>query len=246
MSIEATARAFHTLSPARVRNLELALRYYEKAEAALPPSESPIIIDDHYGSREEVEVDESEGMSVEDHGHSQASRTCYSPSSLQSDAFIADTLFPKPPSLRSSVSATHHEMAIPDSDSLHGTDSPLSADFRTSEHLLTPFIYQPRQQSRAYTGTWLHNRSVELYNSQLTQFETLLHRHIATVVSLVALARDFQASRATANNMPDSVNEGKNLLLTERIQRLRSCGWSRERFDPSRYEQLCEDALADF
>ena len=159
-------------------------------------------------------------------------------------------MFPKPPSARSSRSptlATFQEGLSPNRSMFSEQLSPKSSTFQASELSPPQTRFQARQQSLAYTSVWLRERSAELYNAHLADFQGLLTRHLGSIDSLIGSTKESQATRHTTRRFASygDDEEAKAADLRTRVQRLKANGWSRERFRPGHYEELCEQALAD-
>jgi hypothetical protein len=87
---------------------------------------------------------------------------------------------------------------------------------------------------------------VEIYNSQLASFADMLVNHVDSVRRFRVQA----ASLAAASWAPASRDgEGKRKMSAEermeRIVRGRERKWARPKFDPMRYRELCEVAIAE-
>ena len=107
--------------------------------------------------------------------------------------------------------------------------------------ILTPTPTPPRAVSEARMR----------YNAHLADFRQMLDRHHSEVISLIVTTMEVQANRYSGLRQSifverEAENEDlKATQLQERIKRLRAKGWRRERFNPSRYEDLCEQALTE-
>ncbi|KAL8892039.1 MAG: hypothetical protein Q9215_001041 [Flavoplaca cf. flavocitrina] len=93
---------------------------------------------------------------------------------------------------------------------------------------------------------WLHQRSINRFNSHLEEFSTMLHRHIVSVEHAISNTRDAQSNRhgkrlASFGASP----EARAADLRARIVRLKADGWKRKRFAPERYQELCAKALSE-
>ena len=97
------------------------------------------------------------------------------------------------------------------------------------------------------TDAWLRDRSIGRYRACLDDFALALATHLRSVDDLISATNEAQAVRYTTRNLAGYADdeEARAADLRERIQRLRTRGWARNRFDATRYEQLCEAALAE-
>lgn len=75
----------------------------------------------------------------------------------------------------------------------------------------------------------------------------MLAKHIRTIDSLVQATQEAQSVRHTIKRMTSygDDEEARARDLKARIARLKAIGWRRERFAPERYQDLCEEALAE-
>ena len=75
----------------------------------------------------------------------------------------------------------------------------------------------------------------------------MLQKHILTSQRLIAETEEIQAQWYTGKGLATYGNDKatKAADKRERIQRLKACGWKRERFEPGRYMELCAAALAE-
>jgi hypothetical protein len=87
---------------------------------------------------------------------------------------------------------------------------------------------------------------VEIYNSQLASFSNMLHNHI------ISIRRFREQSQAIASSIFVAASRdgtGKRKMSPEeRMERMivgRERKWARPRFDPTRYRDLCELAIAE-
>jgi hypothetical protein len=87
---------------------------------------------------------------------------------------------------------------------------------------------------------------VEIYNSQLSSFSDMIANHIASIRRFRAQAHSLAVSSFTFATKDDA---GKRKMSPEermeRIAKGRARKWARPRFDPSRYQELCELAIAE-
>ncbi|VUC28352.1 unnamed protein product [Clonostachys rosea] len=73
-----------------------------------------------------------------------------------------------------------------------------------------------------------------------------LHRYASAITFIRRqIAHHVLTSKETPSPPAPSNEEMRALDLKARIERLRAEGWQRKRFDPRRYDALCEAALAD-
>jgi len=85
-----------------------------------------------------------------------------------------------------------------------------------------------------------------IYNEALTSFKAMIANHIASVQSFRALSETLlQEIRRPVSRDESGVREMGPEEKMERIVKGRERKWQRERFDPGRYRDLCEVALAE-
>ncbi len=110
----------------------------------------------------------------------------------------------------------------------------------------------PSTKPTSSSTTWLQSRTYSRFSANLSSFSEMLAGHTAAIESLIAITREVQANRynvaAKQARLPrygeDELAKAKDLQM--RIHRLRENGWRpREPFQPERYIQLCERALAE-
>ncbi|KAM7224510.1 hypothetical protein V8F06_000291 [Rhypophila decipiens] len=80
-------------------------------------------------------------------------------------------------------------------------------------------------------------RSIDRYCDLLSSFRFQLSRHSAYVSDML-----MEKALPIRSETPDETRE---LDRQARIERLRKNGWQRKRFDPSRYEELCEIVIQE-
>ena len=75
----------------------------------------------------------------------------------------------------------------------------------------------------------------------------MLAKHIRIIDSLIKTTQEAQAVRQIIKKMASygDDEEARARDLKARIARLKAAGWRRERFAPERYQDLCEEALAE-
>ena len=98
-----------------------------------------------------------------------------------------------------------------------------------------------------YTGIWLRNRRIERFNEHLDDFISTVLKNLEMIEAQISATKDAQAARYIAGRVVSRAEEddAKGADLRERILKLKATGWRRERFDASKYERLCELALAE-
>ncbi|KAK0617935.1 hypothetical protein B0T17DRAFT_316833 [Bombardia bombarda] len=92
-------------------------------------------------------------------------------------------------------------------------------------------------------------RSVDRYCDHLSGLRVQLARHSAHLDQMLAakaIPRVLDAETTPCGGSRTSLGEDLRTLERQaRIERLRSNGWQRKRFDARRYEELCETVLAE-
>jgi hypothetical protein len=158
--------------------------------------------------------------------HSRAS-SCTSPTKKRVTFLDCDT----PPVM-------HEPMIRPDSPTLGFDDwSCLSSD-AVPERAKSP---SPEELSHNLHGLLLAHTPYDRYASLLSDIRTQIASHVE------ALDRQLRSEPSIfdlASRSPDG-DEMREMELRARIERLRSNGWRRPRFDASRYEVLCDSVLSE-
>ena len=94
-------------------------------------------------------------------------------------------------------------------------------------------------------------RSVDRCCEHLSGLRTQLVRHSTSLEELLrsasqlSLADTSKSARARSISNGSTAEEARALDRQARIERLRSIGWQRKRFDAKRYEELCEAVMAE-
>ena len=89
-------------------------------------------------------------------------------------------------------------------------------------------------------------RPISRYCGLLSSLHKELTSHLSDVEDLLAAPSTIPNwSGRSSPEAGSNAEELRTLELRTRIERLRQNGWQRRRFDPSRYEQLRETALAE-
>ncbi|TQV99665.1 hypothetical protein V2A60_005119 [Cordyceps javanica] len=96
----------------------------------------------------------------------------------------------------------------------------------------------PQDMSHEELPTSESRESVERYCTILSSIQRQITSHI------VAIDREITASLSAKPSVPAD-EEMRALELRSRIERLRANGWKRKRFDAKRYEEFCEQVMAD-
>ncbi|KAG8527019.1 uncharacterized protein KY384_008448 [Bacidia gigantensis] len=244
----------HPLSPARLDVLRTTRSLYDRASYTLPslgvissdsmtPSESGASDMDFYDGTDETDL-----SSMEHHDPPDSSRSCCSASSLGSDFnYIDKTKFPKPPSLVDTIQKGASNVFVTSEQAIVSSKRWQFEENQGDEMFGIDRQHPRRQDSLAHANSWLQRRNIYLYNEDLADFRNLLQKHLTSIDSLIVSTSEMQAARYVPKRIYryGDDEEARAIDLQERVRRLKAGGWSRERFDPSRYEQLCEDALVE-
>ncbi|KAL9014601.1 MAG: hypothetical protein Q9173_000746 [Seirophora scorigena] len=263
---DSIARATNDFSKEKIRFLEYARHSYNAAIASLPPSEqqacgemecsraSPIR-DSAYLKTPEYQTPTKRGST-----HPQ-------------DVFPTFTPIPQRRFARESIGALipsplHVHRMSELGSSLQITpprSKPAAAGlrtnvFRTSQGYppctpprkiipSSPPWFSERRGSITFSASsfqWLQHRSTERYNTHLAEFTELLQAHSDNLEDLISKVKDVHADRRVKRLASSGGDrEARAADLRERIVRLRTKGWERERFAAERYQELCAMALAE-
>ncbi|KAI9893097.1 MAG: hypothetical protein M1814_000644 [Vezdaea aestivalis] len=105
----------------------------------------------------------------------------------------------------------------------------------------------------ASTDTWLYFNAISRYNTNLAELGIQLGAHIGAVDQLIAEARADKESKlmersnkfAELRDLGYYEDEIKQTSKLERIELGRATSWKRRRFEPGRYQELCQRALQE-
>lgn len=188
----------------------------------------------------------SDSASFEGADSCNAHRPYSPPSSLESDDHMINTSFGKPLPLRIAksvkISGKHFTLV---------RTSPQSSDRSSVESITSakPEVEDISQRDALvdYTGIWLRNRGIERFNEHLDDFISTAVKNLDMIEAQISATKEVQAARYIAGRAVSRSEEddAKGADLRERILRLKATGWRRERFNASKYEQLCELASAE-
>lgn len=103
------------------------------------------------------------------------------------------------------------------------------------------------EQEEADESAYHIAHAVDRCCEHLSTLRTQLARHSANLAQLLSqqpiLSPDASSSSTTGRTRRGSNDKSQDRLA--RIERLRKSGWQRKRFDPSKYEELCDTVLAE-
>ncbi|MDI1488278.1 MAG: hypothetical protein OHK93_007552 [Ramalina farinacea] len=252
LSVEASARTLHPISIAKLHALYEAKQFLEWSLNALPERQvmeevvhPPNVSTSPTNHRSPSSI-ESISPSFDSVDSCNTYRPYSPPSSLESDDHMIDTSFGKPLPLRITksvkISGKHFTLirSSPQSSARSSLESTASAKPEVED------IAQ-RDAVMDYTGIWLRNRRIERFNEHLDDFISTVLKNLEMIEAQITATKEAQAARYIAGRVASRAEEddAKGADLRERILRLKATGWRRERFDASKYEQLCELALAE-
>lgn len=241
----------HISSVARLYALERAEYFFREALHYLPPPQPQVKTCDTLEIEQDCDrsecSDDSNSTSLYDHEQSLPSRSCSSPSSLESDGSIFKASFPRPPLRRLRKSMVLGENVLAPGKARRASSSLDSTFSQSRDETAKPPTSAMQRDPMDYAAAWLQNRHIERYNSHLADFSTMLANHLESIRDTILSTKEAQATRYSNMRVASygDDEEAKAADLRDRIQRLKATGWSRDRFDSSRYERLCEAALAD-
>ncbi|KAK3178934.1 hypothetical protein OEA41_001072 [Lepraria neglecta] len=257
LSSESIARHAHNLSTSKLQTLKEAKISYLAASSSLPIADKIPFEDNEDWDRESAFTNTSsasEESAILDYYNSNPhvpDRLGYvtSPSSVDSNDTVRKMkpLRPSVIQIRKSFSFTKQHTgelmrlgqfpAPPDAPPF--TPPPRSTSLQTVTPSLITFSTS--------TSSWLHSCAYERYNGYLISFSEMLAKHIRTIDSLIQATQEAQSARHTVKRMASygDDEEARARDLKARIARLKAAGWRRERFAPERYQDLCEEALAE-
>ncbi|KAK4698107.1 hypothetical protein P7C71_g79, partial [Lecanoromycetidae sp. Uapishka_2] len=246
----------HDLSAAKLYILEDARSSYQVAASSLP-------VVDVYTDLEEDDTDSYVGYASSDSNESEvldyyrsAPDTTSPPIYATSPSSVESYDFPQ-----EDACAKLSSSCLPRSFSFVGDwrkedcktehlDDTLFSFPTPPKHLPSTPTTVDRAKSVTFTpssSTWLHSRIYERFNASLSTFGEMLANHIKAVNALIQQTEEAHATRYTFTRQLSFYGdeEGKAADIKARILRLKATGWRRERFDPEKYQDLCEAALAE-
>jgi hypothetical protein len=264
-SLEMSARALQSSSPYRTRLLQQARDHYCSADKLIQAADESI-------ARSSRPSSSATSSSMHSPTGSFSSRAWTNSTDLSSPAIsiysLEDVVVPKtasPTPAKKRVTFSLSEPIIrPDSPTLGFDDFSLygrASPEPPAQHISIPAAPLPDVQEAAEVYTpesdhdasfsscdedsadpFMVDRSVHRYCGLLSSLRTELSAHLAEVEAELA-----KPSTTSGRATPDASTseELRSLDLQARIERLRSNGWQRRRFDVRRYESLRENALAE-
>ena len=238
VSNEAIARSTHHMHTSKLQTLERVKQDYEAAVASLPvPSEM-----DSNTTLEDDSILDTESRSSTPTPYTSIRNTSVSSkSSIEScnpdpDHSTEYHNVEKPLPLRIRKAASfdkYSTMQLPHQTSTTNkgpaTARPISITFSDSSF------------------TWIHNRSLERYNTYLEDFAEMLQNHIHVINYFIQTTKEAQVASQAGRRLVScgDSEEAKAADLKARIERLKVNEWKRKRFQPERYQKLCAKALAE-
>lgn len=252
-SMEICARPLSPTAPFRATLLQQAQKHFSNAAALVAAAEESV-------------VRKIRPLSVNSWGSS-----CHSPSeSVSSRAWTPDTQISTPtaasfsfesqpvkrvkkvsfsiPNEQQPLPPAHEPLVRPDSPTLGFDDEfyptasvqqePEMTKFKEVELPLQPQPMPEHQRISLDEEAFAAASSVDRYCDLLSGFRLQLARHSA-YVSEMLMEKVIPLSRS------ETPDETRELDRQARIERGRKNGWQRKRFDPTRYEELCETVMAE-
>ena len=250
LSNESLARLTHNLSASKIPILLQAKVSYQKAASSLPLGDHCSHPLDHQTNDAASELsspdsDEAHDCSNPSPLSPNSPPSSPSPSSVDShDSFGAYPPVRRPSPLRINKKPTLHLIpAI--STPPHTPPTQISPDFSSRSASIT---------LSASTSIWLRSRARERFNTQIDSFRDMLARHVDVVEGLVRAAEEAQKNQWTRKHLRNAtavIGDCDNWGDEDRkspvgaVIRGRERGWARPRFQPERYQSLCEQALSE-
>jgi hypothetical protein len=257
LSSESVARHAHDLSTSKLQTLKEAKISYLAASSSLPIADKISYEDSEDWDHESAFTNTSsasEESAILNYYQSNPhvpDRLGYatSPSSVDSNDTVRKmkSLRPSTLHIRKPIIFTNQQTG----ELMHLGQFPAPPD-------TPPFTPPPRSTSLQTTTpapitfsttstSWLHSRTYERYNTHLLSFSEMLAKHIRTIDTLIQATQEAQVARHTVKRMATygDDEDARARDLKARIARLKAGGWRRERFVPEKYQDLCEEALAE-
>lgn len=239
LSHDAVARSMHYHSPYRLPTLDLAEQHYLAALTALSAPAFTKSPNSLKTIKEDSDHSDDEGSLISSHPRSNRSSLNSHRSSMSSN----------------STDAT----SVSDDVSEPGTPTKKTVRFCTSpSHVIPNDTTGSPQHSPAACAALMSpkGRHVERYNVHLSGFINMLHSHIASVRYLKHVPPPTHFERSSSRNSnptsrSQSTSRGlrggmsRTVVELEALRKRRENLPSRERFNQSRYEELCRKALAE-
>ena len=255
LSTEAIACQMHHLSVSKLPKLQRAKDHFARAALSLPKPVLPI--DDRFSVSTLSQSDVDDSVSLEE------STTSIETISPRKDVFSFNSnecdeqqsaehrLKPVPLRIRKALATGYRSIADPLENSNISDFASRSPGFAAPER----FGHKPHSDSvsssNAYNDTTVssfQNSTIRRFNEQLHGFSDALSNH---VVSIDTLMEDVRKTQATRHVVPkhqkaengDDDEDARVASLRARIIRLKAQNWQRERFNPDKYQSLCDAAL---
>lgn len=259
VSIEATARLTHDLSPVKAYILEQAKISYQAAASSLPR----VDVGRKYHDQSDADTRSTYStLSVEG---SQIWNGCLakvhisskqkepiagssSTSSMDSDESSQAITKLRPSPLRIRNISNFRDELTDSGDDEQNVSPCIRSQYPPPQHCASPPDSRPTSIAFcASVDSWLQTRSYERYNNRLASFAEVIANHISTVDVLIRKTREVQNARYFTKRLAsygeDEETRAANLRF--RIARLKASGWKMERFAPERYQDLCARASAE-
>ena len=272
LSEEAIARQMHDMSLAKIEAFQRTKKSFESAASTLPTPDKHDKDNGYLSADSGSDVDDT--VSLDDSVSSvEGSHPCSMPSSPLSKQFEQHAspnapLAPLPLKIckiaQEKKSAFNEKRAFFESRLQASQSSPSISPAPRSPALNKPLPTPPpspvdsrsRRQSRPQSNltpsgvvSGVPSIAQERYNEQLVEFAQMLVKHIEFAEEAITKTREVQASgrrrlikeRRTGTNQEDE----KLCDLKARIAHLKKRGFFREQFLPTKYQELCERAVAE-
>lgn len=262
-SIEMSARAFHSSSPYKTKQLQQARHHYTRARELIQAEDASMARMSLQSSTNSSSLHSPSG-SISSRTWSASTGFSSPTPSLYSlnDAFVkAET--PTPIKKRVTFSDITEPIIRPDSPTL-GFDEWLG---RSTPDLLQPTpILKPlpplpvevlqqqeeedspaKMEQDADDAIFLRERSARRYCAVLTGLSTQLAAHLGAVEAELAgpATKPLPVSGRSTPDVAGASDAMRALDIQSRIERLKQNGWQRRRFDARRYEALRESVMAE-
>ena len=247
LSHEGIARQMHHLSATKIQRLEKSKESFERAAASLP---KPNIVNDDVYSNSTLspsEADDSVSLddSVSSFDATSPQRNALSPyfDEFDEEAHLDYQLKPVPLQIRKAVQPGYRSVnpqATTDDHSqitmkaIPRQERPLSMASEVDIRITPPM-----------NGSASLNRdgAIRRYYEQLQNVSQALAKHIMSIDDLIQTTQKAQYLRRASPNLQSNDETIHDANIQARILKLRSKKWERERFNPKRYQNLCEAAL---
>jgi hypothetical protein len=244
-SLEQMARAMYSTSPARVKLLQQARSHYTRADDVAQEEDDTISRSSRRssaGSYSAYSVSSRATSSTTLSSPTNSIYGAYDPRSSRSLSRASSCTSPSKKRVTfldcDSPSVSQEPIIRPDSPTLGFDDWSYMPESEPEVVTKSPSHEELSQNLR---GLFFAQSPFDRYTSLLSDIRIQIASHIDALDKQMASG----PSIFSLSDLPNDSEEMRVFELRARIERLRSNGWRRPRFDARRYESLCDSVLSE-